>query len=323
MSHINEKKVSSIFDEIKTEISKVLVGQDAMVERLLMAIAVQGHVLIEGMPGLAKTLTVHLLGKILKTSVSRIQFTPDLLPSDITGTMIYNQKTGDFKQHKGPVFANLIIADEINRAPAKVQSALLQAMEEKTVTLGNNVIALPNPFIVIATQNPIEHEGTFELPEAQLDRFLFKLNVNYPSVDDEIMILHRVDSLSDADVERKFDLQNILYIGEIAKKVTVDDSIKKYIINIINSTRNDNMSFKIYEGYIEYGASPRASIAILKCARVQALLHKRDYVIPDDVKNVALDILRHRIILSFDVIGNGIKVDNVIKNILDNVTIPK
>lgn len=323
MSHINEKQVYPIWNEIKTEISKVLVGQDAIVDRLLMAIAVQGHVLIEGMPGLAKTLTVHLLGKVLRTHVSRIQFTPDLLPSDITGTMIYNQKAGDFREYKGPVFANFVIADEINRAPAKVQSALLQAMEEKTVTLGKNVLSLPSPFIVIATQNPIEQEGTFELPEAQLDRFLFKLTINYPNIDDEIMILNRVDSLSDVNVTTKFDLQQIVKIGDIAKKVTVDDAIKKYIVTIINSTRTNNSSFNLSDGYIEYGASPRASIAILKCARVQALLNKRDYVIPDDVKSVAMDILRHRIVLSFDVIGNGIKADSIIKNILDNVSIPK
>lgn len=308
---------------VKKELSKVLVGQEHFIDRLLLAIAVQGHVLIEGLPGLAKTLSINLLGKALNTSISRIQFTPDLLPADITGTMIYNQKEGNFKPHKGPVFSNFVIADEINRAPAKVQSALLQAMEEKTVTLGENVVNLPNPFIVMATQNPIEHEGTFELPEAQLDRFLFKLEIESPTVEQEIEILKRVDQLSIAEISSVTSLNNIIKIGIMAAEIKVSDSILRYIAQIISSTRRLGISLGLPDKYIEYGASPRASIAILKCVRVLALLEKRDFVIPDDIKNIALDVLRHRVILSFDAIGSGTNINGVIKNILNNVNIPK
>lgn len=323
MVNIDYELVHPVWNGVKEEISKVIVGQDKFVDRLLMAIAVQGHVLVEGLPGLAKTLTVNLLGKILQTSVSRIQFTPDLLPSDVTGTMIFNQKDGDFKQHKGPIFSNFVIADEINRAPAKVQAALLQAMEERCVTLGNSVLNLPKPFVVMATQNPIEQEGTFELPEAQLDRFLFKLELKYPSRQDEFEILNRIDNLSIDNVEAKFQLEKISKIGEISRGVFVDDSMKKYIVQLVASTRGEYAGIGMLDKYIEYGASPRASLAILKCGRIQALLNNRDYVTPDDIKAIVLDILRHRIILSFEAIGSGINANSVIKNILDNVNIPK
>ncbi len=264
---------------ISTEIGKVLVGQNMLIDRLIMAIALNAHVLVEGLPGLAKTLSIKLLAETTGAGFSRIQFTPDLLPADITGTMIYSQQAGYLKPHKGPIFSNVVLADEINRAPAKVHAALLQAMEERSVTLGKEVHTLPSPFVVMATQNPIEQEGTYELPEAQLDRFLFKLIVDYPSLDEEHTILSRADDIEDFHVSKVSTLASIKEIGAFARHVNVEDSIKKYIVNIVDATRGGEQS-GIASSFIRYGASPRASLALFKVARIEALRHSRSYVTP-------------------------------------------
>ena len=315
--------VHNIFTLVHDEINKYIIGQQSLIRKIIIAICVQGHVLVEGLPGLAKTSIIKLISKITGSEFSRVQFTPDLLPADITGTLIYNQKEEKFKAHYGPIFANLVLADEINRAPAKVQSALLQAMEEKTVTLGKEVYALPTPFFVMATQNPIENEGTYELPEAQLDRFLCKLLIDYPSQEEEITILEKLESIQIDTVKKICSLDDFILIGSLSEKVRVEESMFRYIVNIVDATRNRYSGYQLNNQNIKYGASPRASISLLRCARVVALFNKRDYVIPEDIKEVAYDILRHRIILNFDAIANEQSSDSVLENILNNVSIPK
>lgn len=323
---MNEKDfqfTQSILTAVKAEIAKTVVGQEDLIRKLLLAICVQGHVLVEGLPGLAKTSIIKLISKVTGSLFSRIQFTPDLLPADLTGTLVYQQSEEKYKAHKGPVFANLVLADEINRAPAKVQSALLQAMEENSVTLGKDIYSLPSPFFVMATQNPIEHEGTYELPEAQLDRFLFKLLVDYPDHDDEVKILQRVDILNVDSANKVCALQDFWKIGKLSEKVKVEKNMLAYIVTIVEATRKGRAGQRIYNQSIEYGASPRASIALLRCARVTALFDNRDYIIPEDIKKIAHDILRHRIILNFDAVANELSSDYVIDTILNNVSIPK
>lgn len=306
-----------------SEVNKVVVGQDYMIKRLLMGLFTQGHILLEGVPGLAKTLTVNTLSSVLKLNFKRIQFTPDLLPSDVIGTMIYNQKKSSFEVKKGPVFSNIILADEINRSPAKVQSALLESMQEKQVTIGDDSYKLDLPFLVLATQNPIDQEGTYPLPEAQRDRFMMKLNVDYPSKEEELKIMQRMSDLNFKKSTRTIlNKKDINAIQNEINKVSISESIEKYIIEIVNATRKpSSVKLNEFEDYISFGASPRASINLSLASKANAFLSNRDYVMPDDVKEIAHDVLNHRIILNYEAEAEGIKPELIIKNILEKVEI--
>ena len=306
-----------------SEVNKVVVGQDYMIKRLLMGLFTQGHILLEGVPGLAKTLTVNTLSSVLKLNFKRIQFTPDLLPSDVIGTMIYNQKKSSFEVKKGPVFSNIILADEINRSPAKVQSALLESMQEKQVTIGDDSYKLDLPFLVLATQNPIDQEGTYPLPEAQRDRFMMKLNVDYPSKEEELKIMQRMSDLNfKKSTKTILSKKDITAIQNEINKVSISESIEKYIIEIVNATRKpSSVKLNEFEDYISFGASPRASINLSLASKANAFLSNRDYVMPDDVKEIAHDVLNHRIILNYEAEAEGIKPELIIKNILEKVEI--
>ena len=306
-----------------SEVNKVVVGQDYMIKRLLMGLFTQGHILLEGVPGLAKTLTVNTLSSVLKLNFKRIQFTPDLLPSDVIGTMIYNQKKSSFEVKKGPVFSNIILADEINRSPAKVQSALLESMQEKQVTIGDDSYKLDLPFLVLATQNPIDQEGTYPLPEAQRDRFMMKLNVDYPSKEEELKIMQRMSDLNfKKSTKTILNKKDITAIQNEINKVSISESIEKYIIEIVNATRKpSSVKLNEFEDYISFGASPRASINLSLASKANAFLSNRDYVMPDDVKEIAHDVLNHRIILNYEAKAEGIKPELIIKNILEKVEI--
>ena len=306
-----------------SEVNKVVVGQDYMIKRLLMGLFTQGHILLEGVPGLAKTLTVNTLSSVLKLNFKRIQFTPDLLPSDVIGTMIYNQKKSSFEVKKGPVFSNIILADEINRSPAKVQSALLESMQEKQVTIGDDSYKLDLPFLVLATQNPIDQEGTYPLPEAQRDRFMMKLNVDYPSKEEELKIMQRMSDLNfKKSTKTILNKKDITEIQNEINKVSISESIEKYIIEIVNATRKpSSVKLNEFEDYISFGASPRASINLSLASKANAFLSNRDYVLPDDVKEIAHDVLNHRIILNYEAEAEGIKPELIIKNILEKVEI--
>ena len=306
-----------------SEVNKVVVGQDYMIKRLLMGLFTQGHILLEGVPGLAKTLTVNTLSSVLKLNFKRIQFTPDLLPSDVIGTMIYNQKKSSFEVKKGPVFSNIILADEINRSPAKVQSALLESMQEKQVTIGDDSYKLDLPFLVLATQNPIDQEGTYPLPEAQRDRFMMKLNVDYPSKEEELKIMQRMSDLNfKKSTKTILNKKDITAIQNEINKVSISESIEKYIIEIVNATRKpSSVKLNEFEDYISFGASPRASINLSLASKANAFLSNRDYVMPDDVKEIAHDVLNHRIILNYEAEAEGIKPELIIKNILEQVEI--
>lgn len=313
------KKIDKIFSEIR----KVVVGQDYMIDRLLIGLFTQGHILLEGVPGLAKTLTVKTLSKVLKLDFNRIQFTPDLLPSDLIGTMIFNQKNSKFEVKKGPVFSNIILADEINRSPAKVQSALLESMQEKQVTIGDTSYNLDNPFLVLATQNPIDQEGTYPLPEAQRDRFMMKINVNYPTKEEELEIMKRMSNLNFNDkINRVLTKKDILKIRDHINKVSISDSLEKYIISIVSATRNPQIiGLENESDYINYGASPRASINMNLASKAIAFFNERDYVLPDDIKNVAVDVLNHRIILNYEAEADGITTTQIINSILEKIEI--
>jgi MoxR-like ATPase len=320
-----ERKVNDakkLLSTVKEEVARKIVGQDAMVDGLLMGIIAGGHVLVEGVPGLAKTLTVRTLAEALTIDFKRIQFTPDLLPADLTGTMIYRQQTGEFVARKGPVFSNIILADEINRAPAKVQAALLESMAEKQVTIGDNTYRLPDPFFVLATQNPIEQEGTYQLPEAQLDRFVMKLKINYPSAAEELEILKRMGSENDISIKSVLNSITIGQLRRAAEAITVDERIEKYIVSIITASRATDQKHLSFARYIEYGASPRATIYLYRCARVKALFEGRTFVLPEDVKDVAYDVLRHRIVLSYEAQAEELSTDDVIRDILAAVSVP-
>jgi MoxR-like ATPase len=305
--------------KIKEEIGKVIVGQETMVELLITAILADGHVLIEGVPGVAKTLTAKLISKIISADFSRIQFTPDLMPSDVLGTSVFNLKTSEFDFRPGPIFSNIILIDEINRAPAKTQAALFEVMEERQVTIDGETHKMKSPYIVLATQNPIEHEGTYRLPEAQLDRFLFKVMATYPTMDEEIDIINRhhlrkgLQAL--ADVNAILTAQQILYFRQFAQQVHIETNLIKYIAQIIQETRNNPMLF--------LGASPRASIAILNSAKAYAMIHGRDFVNPEDIKFVAIPVLRHRIILSPEKEMEGAANDEVVRQIVDKIEVPR
>ena len=313
------KKIDKIFSEIR----KIVIGQDYMIDRLLIGLFTQGHILLEGVPGLAKTLTVKTLSDVLKLDFNRIQFTPDLLPSDLIGTMIFNQKNSKFEVKKGPIFSNIILADEINRSPAKVQSALLESMQERQVTIGDVSYNLDNPFLVLATQNPIDQEGTYPLPEAQRDRFMMKINVNYPTKEEELEIMKRMSNLNfNHKVNRILTKKDILTIRSHINKVSISDSLEKYIISIVNATRNPEIiGLKNESDYINYGASPRASINMNLASKAIAFFNQRDYVLPDDIKNIAVDVLNHRIILNYEAEADGITTTQIINSILEKIEI--
>ncbi len=322
---INEKvqAKSSFITKMFSEMNKVIVGQREMLERLIIAILADGHVLLEGLPGLAKTLSVKTLAEAIGLDFKRIQFTPDLLPADLIGTLIYNPKESSFSVKKGPLFANIVLADEINRAPSKVQSALLEAMQERQVTIGDESHILPKPFLVLATQNPVEQSGTYQLPEAQVDRFMIKIKVDYPSKEEELVIL---DMMSKKDLPKISPVVNaaeIMEVRDLIDTIYIDQKIKDYILDIVFATRNpDDYGIEGLSTLILYGASPRATIALTRVARVYAFVQGRGYVIPDDVKQIALDVLRHRIILSYEAEAEELKPEDVITRIFAAIPSP-
>jgi MoxR-like ATPase len=324
MSDQDVSKLQGQFQTLKAEVGKVLVGQDEMLHRLLLGLLAGGHVLLEGVPGLAKTLVVRTLADALDGSFSRIQFTPDMLPGDVVGTQIYNPREGSYSVKKGPVFGNFILADEINRAPAKVQAALLEAMQERQVTLGDQTFKLTEPFLVLATQNPIEQEGTYPLPEAQLDRFMLKIKVGYPTKDDEVKIIDRMaGAAAEPRASKVMTTDEILAARDVTKHVFVDDKVKRYAVDVVAATRDPKAAgMTALAPLIDNGASPRASIALIKVAKAQALLSGRNYISPHDVKTIAHDVLRHRILASYEAEAQGKTTDNVIAQILENVPVP-
>jgi MoxR-like ATPase len=314
---------SRLVGELMTELGRVIVGQRAMLERLVIGLLADGHVLLEGVPGLAKTLAVRTLAGTIAAQFHRIQFTPDLLPADLIGTMIYNQRSGDFSVQKGPIFTNLLLADEINRAPAKVQSALLEAMQEKQVTIGGTTYPLPELFLVLATQNPIEHEGTYPLPEAQVDRFMFKLVVTYPERQEEREVLDRMTSLDEPEATRRLDPERVLRARRLVQSVYTDGRIKDYVLDVVGATRRPaDARLPDLAPMIEFGASPRAAIFLLRAAKAHAFLRGRAYVTPDDVKALALDVLRHRVILTYRADAEGLGADALLTRILEAVPVP-
>ena len=315
---------SAFLDDIQREAAKVIVGQDNMIQRLLLGLLSNGHVLLEGLPGLAKTLAIKTLSSIINASYSRIQFTPDLLPADILGTMIYNQKTNEFSVRKGPIFSNFILADEINRAPAKVQSALLEAMQERQVTIGKETFKLEEPFLVLATQNPIEQEGTYPLPEAQTDRFMLKVNIGYPSKEDELEIVRRnISGSIGQTINPVVSQEKVLKARKLVRSIYMDEKVEQYIIDIVFASRNPkDYGLDSLDGLISYGGSPRASINLALAARAYAFIQRRGYVIPDDVRNVCSDVMRHRIGITYEAEAENINQEDIIAQILNRVEVP-
>jgi MoxR-like ATPase len=317
------KAESGFVDELTHEVSKVIVGQTEMVERVMIGLLTGGHVLLEGVPGLAKTLTVNSLCQAISAKFQRVQFTPDLLPADLIGTVIYNQHKGEFSAKKGPIFANLVLADEINRAPAKVQSALLEAMQEQQVTIGDETFPLPSPFIVMATQNPIEQEGTYPLPEAQVDRFMLKVKVGYPTREEERSIMERMAGAPVPPISAVISPQKILDARKVVGEVYLDDKIKDYVIDIVFATREpERYGMDEMSRFIEYGASPRASIALNVAARAHAFLRHRGYVTPEDIKSIGPDVLRHRVIVTYEAEAEEITSEDVVRKIFDTIEVP-
>jgi MoxR-like ATPase len=310
------------FSRLRAELHKHIVGQDYLLDRLIVALMADGHVLLEGVPGLAKTRTLAALTACIDARMNRVQFTPDLLPSDLVGTEVYRPQSAEFIIRHGPVFTNLLLADEINRAPAKVQSALLQAMQEREVTIGEKTFKLPEPFMVLATQNPIEQEGTYPLPEAQVDRFLMKVKVGYPQFDEELAIVGMVSAepRSGVPLQRVITLETLAQLKAKAREIYTDPKIHRYVVSLVQATRTpDPFGLK---GMVDWGASPRASIALLSCARALALLRGRDFVSPDEIKDLAHDVLRHRVLTSFEAESRGVTSDEVITTLLKSVTVP-
>jgi MoxR-like ATPase len=316
------QRESAVLEKLLAEVRKVIVGQRYLIDRMMIGLLGDGHLLLEGVPGLAKTLSVSTLAAAVHGSFQRVQFTPDLLPADLTGTLIYNQKDGSFVPRKGPLFANFILADEINRAPAKVQSALLEAMQERQVTLGDTTYPLPQPFLVLATQNPIEQEGTYPLPEAQVDRFMLKLKLDYPSPDEEKEILERMSGASVPQAEAVIGLEEILRAREAFHAIYVDERIKDYAVRLVHATRKPRDYHLELEGLVQYGASPRATLYLVAAARGHAFLRGRGFVTPEDVKAIGADVLRHRLILSFEAEAESITPDEVIQRVFDAVEVP-
>ncbi len=315
-------KQCEVVKDAVNEMRKVIVGQRYMIERLLIGLFTSGHILIEGIPGLAKTTAVRVLSKIIRADFQRIQFTPDLLPADILGTMIYHQNEGKFVIKKGPIFSNIILADEINRSPAKVQSALLEAMQERQVTIGKATFDLPEPFMVLATQNPIEQEGTYPLPEAQVDRFMLKLKVTYPNKKEELEIINRNTTDGEVEVNELLTPEDIVRMRKTVSAIYADDKIKNYILDLVFATREPQGKLADIKDYIAYGASPRASIFLTTAAKAHAFLRKRSYVVPEDVKAIGEDVLRHRLILSYEAEAEEITPEYIIKRLFESVQVP-
>lgn len=313
---------SDILQEVRKQIGQLVVGQSDLIDRLLLALLCNGHVLLEGVPGVAKTLTINSLARAIDASFSRIQFTPDLLPGDLTGTLVYDPREHVFTAEKGPIFANLLLADEINRAPAKVQSALLEAMQEKQVTLGKETFPLPKPFLVLATQNPIEQEGTYMLPEAQVDRFMFKLKVGYPSMEDELVVMQRMARTEALpEIQAVMSIEQLLELRGVLEKVFIDEKVERYIIRLVDATRHPANYGLELDRYLRFGASPRASIYLSLGARGHALMQGRDYTTPQDVKDVSHDILRHRMAISYRAEAEAITSDDLLDKILSAVPV--
>ncbi|MBN1948383.1 MAG: AAA family ATPase [Candidatus Cloacimonetes bacterium] len=326
IEEINQKVMekSRITEAVQQEIGKVLVGQKYMIRRLLVGLLADGHILLEGVPGLAKTLAVSTLARTIKASFQRLQFTPDLLPADLIGTLIYNQKTSEFVPKKGPIFAHFILADEINRAPAKVQSALLEAMQERQVTIGDHTHALPRPFLVMATQNPLEQEGTFPLPEAQVDRFMLKLLIRYPDREEERLIMDRMVGGDDIEVKPVLEPAGILELRAVVKEIYMEAKINEYILDLVFATREpaNFKNLKDLTNLIECGASPRASIYLAQAAKAHAFLEGRGYVIPDDIKAIGKDIMRHRIILTYEAEAEQVSQEDIVTRLFDEIEVP-
>ena len=325
ITELNEKikQESEFIDVLFAEIGKAIIGQKEMVERLVVGLLSNGHVLLEGVPGLAKTLAIKSLSETMKADFQRIQFTPDLLPADLIGTMIYNQKDGNFTIKKGPIFSNFILADEINRAPAKVQSALLEAMQERQVTIGENTFKLEEPFLVLATQNPVEQEGTYPLPEAQVDRFMLKVKITYPSKEEELQIMKQNVQKTSPKINAVISPEQILSARKLVNEIYVDEKIERYILDIIFATRNPaEYGLNDLADLVSYGASPRATIALGLGARAMAFIKRRGYVIPEDVRAICMDILRHRIAVTYEAEAEEITSENIIEQILNRVEVP-
>ena len=326
LSEINERisRESSFVDTLKEAVSETIVGQADLVNRLLIGVLANGHILIEGVPGLAKTLLVKTIAQLIDSKFQRIQFTPDMLPADLIGTLIYNQKTGGFETRKGPIFANIILADEINRSPAKVQSALLEAMQERQVTIGEETFVLDSPFLVLATQNPIEQEGTYPLPEAQVDRFMLKLKVDYPTKDEEKQILRKMAKTSvNQSINPVAKPEQILRAQNIINDIYVDEKVEEYILNLIFATRNpEDFGLNDLSGLIDYGASPRASINIVLAAKARAFIEHRGYITPEDVRFVGADVLRHRIILTYEAEAEELTSEEIIQRLFETIEVP-
>ncbi len=326
LTEINERiaRESTFVDDLKNALGHIIVGQDDLINRILIGILANGHILLEGVPGLAKTLIVKTLAQLINTKFQRIQFTPDMLPADLLGTLIFNQKNGSFETRKGPIFANVILADEINRAPAKVQSALLEAMQERQVTIGDETFKLDAPFLVMATQNPIEHEGTYPLPEAQVDRFMLKLRVDYPKKDEERAILKRMAKTNVSDnVTAVVDAEQILKAQNVINDIYVDEKVEDYVLDLVFATREPNQyNLGDMENLIEYGASPRATINLILAAKARAFLQHRGYVTPEDIRYVGRDVLRHRVILTYEAEAEELTSEDVLQRLFDRIEIP-
>ena len=325
IARLNErvKEESSFVTLLKTEVGKVIVGQARMVDRLLIGMLTRGHLLLEGVPGLAKTLAISTLAKVIDTGFRRIQFTPDLLPADLVGTLIYNQKSGEFVVKKGPLFSNIILADEINRAPAKVQSALLESMQERQVTIGDTTYPLDDPFLVLATQNPIEQEGTYPLPEAQIDRFMLKLKITYPTREEEREILQRMAGGDLPQVQKVITVDKILSARSVVSEIYMDPKVEEYIVNIVFASREPaSVGLGELQSLIAWGASPRATLFLTRAARAHAFIRGRGYVTPEDVKSIGIDVLRHRIIVTYEAEAENITPEDIVQKIFDRVEVP-
>ena len=326
LTEINERisKTSTFVDSLKEDLNQVIVGQETLINKVLICMLANGHMLLEGVPGLAKTLTVKMLARLIDTKFQRIQFTPDMLPADLLGTLIYNQKTGEFDTRKGPIFANIILADEINRSPAKVQSALLESMQERQVTLGENTFVLDAPFLVLATQNPIDQEGTYPLPEAQVDRFMFKLLVEYPDRDAERHVMrHNTRSVNLKDIPPAVSAKEIIDAQQVIHDIYVDEKVEDYVLNLVFATRSPG-EYKLedLEGIIDFGASPRATINLIRAAKSRAFTEHRGYITPEDIRYIGADVLRHRIILTYEAEAEELTSEDIIQRLFEVVEIP-
>ena len=326
LTEVNEKisKESAFVDDLRKAFSRIIIGQKELINKIIISLLANGHILLEGVPGLAKTLIVKTLAQLIDTKFQRLQFTPDMLPADLLGTLIYNQKTGQFETRKGPIFANIILADEINRAPSKVQSALLEAMQERQITIGEKTFILAPPFLVLATQNPIEQEGTYPLPEAQIDRFMFKLKVDYPEKDEERLIL-RQSAITSFELNLKpvISSEHILNAQKVVNEIYVDEKIEEYVLNLVFATRKpEKYNLPELKGLIDYGGSPRASINLTLAAKSRAFLEHRGYVTPEDIRYIGMDVLRHRIILSYEAEAEEMTSEDIIQRLYDTVEIP-